>query len=125
SARRLKPHLAIAGTLGAAWAVSHYSTAARRGSVLVPSAEQKDFLAPLPLEALRLNEHSLSLLQQFGLETIGDLMALPRASLTSRLGSEPLTRLDQALGLLPEAICGLAEPSEYRVAWEFESPTEK
>jgi protein ImuB len=90
---------ASASTPGAAWALARYGAPLRDGEqgMLAP-------LAPLPVEALRLDEAAASLLRRLGLKTIGQLMAAPRASFAARAGERALERLDQALGRAPEAL---------------------
>lgn len=61
-------------------------------------------LAPLPIEALRLDAAAAALLKRLGLKTIGQLIAAPRSSFAARAGEKALLRLDQALGRAPEAL---------------------
>jgi len=61
-------------------------------------------LAPLPIEALRLEEDSAALLRRLGLKTVGQLLHAPRSSFTARAGERAMLRLDQALGRAPEAL---------------------
>lgn len=88
---------ALGPTPGAAWALARY--ARKRGKTELLSA-----LAPLSIEALRLEEASSSLMRRLGLKTIGQLAAAPRASFTARAGERAMLRLDQALGRAPEAL---------------------
>ncbi len=92
--------LALAETLGGAHALSRY---ARRSPVIVPDGEIAPALAPLPVEALRLQPAITHLLRRLGLKRIGQLYDLPRASLERRFHAKEtaeavLLRLDQALG---------------------------
>ena len=91
--------LALAPTWGAAWAL------ARFGPVRAICADP----APLPVAALRLGPGTALLLQRLGLKTIGDLAAVPRLALARRFaradpGDNPLLRLDQLTGHLPEPL---------------------
>lgn len=88
---------ALAPTPGAAWALARYGAQAKTPVV-------HDALAPLPVEALRLDEEAAALLRRLGLKTIGQLMAAPRSSFTARAGERAMLRLDQALGRSPEAL---------------------
>ena len=85
--------LAIAGTIGAAWAAAHYGEPASHAC-----GEERAMLAPLPLSALRLPTTTVAGLARVGLKHIGDIIDLPRAPLTARFGSEVLRQLDRALG---------------------------
>ena len=60
--------LAIAGTIGAAWAVAHYGEPASYAG-----GEELALLAPLPLSALRLPPATVSGLARVGLKRIGDI----------------------------------------------------
>lgn len=89
---------ALAPTPGAAWALARYG-ASTRAPVVV-----QDALAPLPVEALRLDVEAAALLRRLGLKTIGQLIDAPRSSFTARAGERAMLRLDQALGKACEAL---------------------
>jgi protein ImuB len=124
--RGYRVRLAVAETVGAAWAAAHFDSE-RAGSSSSPTENRKlqdnhyklqisnpsetnlQFRAlpegwscnlhfailSLPVEALRVSEEVTALLRQLGLETIGQLQALPRDGLAARFGNELLHRLDQ------------------------------
>ena len=58
----------------------------------------------LPVESLRISADTAALLRELGIETIGQLLALPRDGLASRFGDELLRRLDQLTGAAREVI---------------------
>lgn len=89
---------ALAPTPGAAWALARYSTRAVAGEDLAET------LAPLPIEALRLEEASASFLKRVGIKAIGPLINNARSPLAARAGERAMLRLDQALGRAPEAL---------------------
>ncbi|HEV2079810.1 MAG TPA: DUF6504 family protein [Allosphingosinicella sp.] len=111
--------IAVAGTAGAAHALARYGS---RPVVLCPSGGEAEALAPLPVSALRLDQDVLGAARRLGIETIGELTAMPRPPLARRFGKTLLHRLDQALSraaepfdpLIPEeppkASLRLAEP---------------
>lgn len=109
--------LALACSIGSAWALAHTATIS-----LVPPGDEEAALSGLSVAALRLPPEVLERLDALGLWTIGDVLRLPRESLASRFGVILPERLDQALGLLPETfICErLKEP--LRVLREWENP---
>jgi protein ImuB len=115
--------LAIADTPAAAWALARFSGEAE---AIAPAGCMREALAPLPVEALRLEAKALSLLKRFGLKAIGDLYALPRAGLARRFRGEAgfrvVERLDQALGVLPEPLDPVRPPPLYRVWVPFAEP---
>lgn len=100
--------IAIADTAGAAWGAAKYG----RGGV-VPSGGIKETLAPLPVEALRLEAPVADGLRRLGLKRVGQLYALPRAPLTARFKDHLLTRLGQALGNVAEPLTPLWPPPSY------------
>ena len=99
SEQGLEARAAVAATAGAAWAVTRF-----HGNLIVPDGEEADWLAPLPLPALRLDPAICTALASVGLRTLGAIMTAPRAPLARRFGRELLLRLDQALGRIDEAL---------------------
>lgn len=126
-------HVAVADTMGAALAAARFAVTDRRhkpGSrpappkpLIVPPGGQAALLRNLPVEALRLPGPTIETLHELGLRQIGDLQALPRGSLPSRLGPGVLERLDQALGTTPEPIVALRPSEPVEAHWSFEEPT--
>ncbi|HTM77674.1 MAG TPA: DNA polymerase Y family protein [Devosia sp.] len=88
---------AIASTIGAAWAVSHFAR-----SQIVPSDQTATVLDQLSVAALRLTPDQIAGLTQMGLKLIGQLRLRDRKALQARFGISLLQRLDQAHGLLEE-----------------------
>jgi protein ImuB len=119
--RGLTARTAIAPTAGAAWALAHYG---RARSILNPPRHGEDMirmLADLPVAALRLDQDVLTVLRRLGLKRFGDLAdittgavnrseAAARDSLHRRFrnrkspAANPLIRLDQLLGRVPEPL---------------------
>ncbi|MGF1621793.1 MAG: DNA polymerase Y family protein [Rhodomicrobiaceae bacterium] len=110
---------AMAGTAGAAWGLARCHEAS---SVIVPSGEEVQALCSLPVKALRIDPDSTVLLNRLGLKTIGQLLAIPRASLRARLGNAITCRLDQALGANGEALSPLTPEPVYAARLEFTDP---
>jgi protein ImuB len=126
----------LAGTIGTAWAISHFPrlvrpTLAVRGTcassffALVAGDRHQECLADLPLAALRLSENTVALLAQLGLERIGQFAALPRGQCADRFGAEVGLRLDQAIGLAPEVIVPFHDQPEAAASWVFDDPVER
>jgi protein ImuB len=88
---------AIAPTIGAAWAVSHFAR-----SQVLERADLEAVLDGLPVHALRLAPAQVAGLTQMGLKTIGQLRQRERKPLQARFGVSLLARLDQAYGLIEE-----------------------
>ncbi len=107
SVRGLAARLAIAPTAGAAWGLAHCGPA---GAILGAEDDAAACLAALPVAALRLDDDILLLLRRLGLKRIGDLGGIAREALARRFrtrrapAANPLIRLDQLLGLVPEPL---------------------
>ncbi|WP_237904266.1 Y-family DNA polymerase [Azospirillum brasilense] len=132
NAAGFESRLAVADTPAAAWALARFGReaptltlprCAGEGTPLQasrPSPAQRGregpakregggnrantLLSPLPVAALRLPAATVDGLAAVGLRRIGDLHALPRATLAGRFGPELLRRLDQAYGRLDEPL---------------------
>jgi protein ImuB len=104
----LATRIALAPTIGAAWALSHFS--ADHAPVRCPQEGMATALTALPIESLRLDGAAALLLRRLGLKTVGALAAVPRMSLARRfrkadtLAANPLVRLDQAMGRSEEMV---------------------
>lgn len=91
----LTARIAVAGTIGAAHALARHGGEAL---TLCPSGAEAQALRYFPLSALRIEEAIAAAAHRLGVETVGDLLAMPRAPLQRRFGKTLLTRLDHALG---------------------------
>src|SRR5690606_23964669 len=85
--------MAIAGTIGTAWAVAHYG----KTTPLIENGAEREALSDLPPAALRLEPDTVQRLQKLGLRTIGSFMSMPSSALRRRFGAEMVERLEQAL----------------------------
>ena len=108
---------AIAPTIGAAWAVSHFA----RSQVVEPEALET-VLDALPVAALRLDAFQNATLAQMGLKTIGQLRTRERKPLQARFGVSLLTRLDQAYGHLEERMTPRLPVAERYAERRFADP---
>ncbi|HEY0034019.1 MAG TPA: DNA polymerase Y family protein [Devosia sp.] len=108
---------AIAPTIGAAWAVSHFAR-----SQVVESIDLIEVLDGLPVDALRLDAAQIAGLSQMGLTTIGQLRSRPRKPLQARFGLSLLTRLDQAHGMIEERMSPRLPPAERYTERRFADP---
>ena len=93
--------IAVADTIGSAWALAHYGP---DSLIIAPSGHGADAVMDLPPDALRLPEDARDLCRRLGLDSIAALAAFPRASLTRRFGPYPVMRLEQALGQAGEML---------------------
>ena len=90
---------AVTGSIGAAWALSHFAR-----DQVIAAHQAAASLADLPVAALRLDEAQIAGLAQMGLKRVGQLYGRDRKALQARFGATLLTRLDQALGLVEEQV---------------------
>ena len=116
--------IALAPTLGAAWALSHHG---RQRIVIAHSGNVAAMLAPLGVASLRLDPDMVLLLERLGLKTVGALAAVPRLPLARRFAREavdsnPLTRLDQAMGRLEEPVAALVADPPPRIVRRLTEP---
>ena len=109
--------IAIAGTIGAAWAAAHDGQPAA-----YENGGERALLAPLPLAALRIAPATVASLARVGLKRIGDIADLPRAPLTARFGNELLRQLDRALGLEHEPLNPRLPVAPYIAEQRFHEP---
>lgn len=114
--------MGAAPTLGAAFLLARVSEKPRRAIARVEGIPAA--LAPLPLAALPFEADSLQILYGAGLRTIGEVLAIPRASLGKRIGARNLMALQRLLGEVPEAWQAWQPPEVYRRRFEFEQPVE-
>ena len=120
----LNTQLGLAETLGGAHALARY---ARCTPCIAPFGALPKTLAPLPIEALRLDLKTTSVLRRLGLKRIGQLYDLPRASLERRFHSKEATqsvlrRLDEALGTRKETRIPLLPAPDFVARLSFAEP---
>ncbi|WP_133365354.1 Y-family DNA polymerase [Qipengyuania sediminis] len=115
--RGLSIRAAIAPTAGAAWALAHHGPA---GAILRNDADMTAQLADLPIAALRLDADVLGVLKRLGIKRLSQLAGIAdaggegarngRDAVQRRFrnrrspAANPLIRLDQLLGRVPEPL---------------------
>ena len=103
--------MAIAGAIGAAWAVARFGK-----DPIVDAGRETDVLMPMPPAALRLEPVVVDRLHKLGLRTIGSFLHMPSSALRRRFGEGLPLRLRQALGREDEPILPLRPVPPY-VEW--------
>jgi protein ImuB len=100
--------------------------AARAGptGLLVPPGETREFLAGLPVGVLGMPE-LCELLPRLGIETLGQLAALPSAEAASRFGPEGKLASRLARGLEPRPLIPRPPAADLSVRQEFDPPAEQ
>jgi protein ImuB len=109
--------IAIAGTIGAAFAAAHHGAPAS-----YPSGEERKVLSSLPLAALRVAPATVAALARIGLKRVGDIVDLPRSPLTARFGEDLLRQLDRALGREHEPLNPRLPVAPYVAEQRFAEP---
>jgi len=99
NARGYDVRVAIADTIGAAWATARFGS-----NAIIESGKHIDELMKLPPEALRLEPGIIQRLHKLGLRQIKQFLSMPRQALRRRFGSVFIQRLDQAVGQEIETI---------------------
>lgn len=115
----LPARLALAPTVGCAWAVSRFGV--DRIKIVAPE-RVRDELAPLPVAGLRIDPTFVSALNEVGIERIGSLFDLPREELACRFGADLLRRLDQATGEANETINPVRTATPIEATRNFDGP---
>lgn len=93
-----------------------------RAHHIAAPGQTRQALVDLPVAALRLNDDAVAGLARLGLRKIGDMIGLPRAALTRRVGQDVMRRLDQALGLVPEPVAPARAPFNFAVRLTLPDP---
>jgi len=99
------------------------ATAPARGHTRIAApGETYKALAPLPIAALRLEDHTMAQLSRLGLRRVSDLVEQPRAGLARRFGRGLVARMDQALGALPEPVSPAPPPDRFATRLSLPDP---
>jgi protein ImuB len=90
--------------------------------IVVPSSQEAEFLAPLPLDHLSPQIETALTLQRWGLHSIGDLARLPRNEVASRLGAVGRELHQRARGLDGRPLVPRQPQPSFREGMELEWP---
>jgi protein ImuB len=118
--RRLSVRVAIADTIGSAWAAARFLTNA--GPAIIP-AGQPDAILALPVKALRHSPPLIEKHHKLGLKTIQQVQRLDRSALKARFGSDILLRMQQLTGECRELITPCRPAPLWEVRRDLESGT--
>ncbi|MDB5388708.1 MAG: polymerase, partial [Planctomycetaceae bacterium] len=114
--------VAIADTVGAAWAMAHWGVSSNNPIAVIPADQHVSTLRTLPIAGLRLSPRILETLNKLDVRNIGQLERLPRTTLPARFGKELLRRLDQAWGTAQELILPEHVHEAVHAVWNSEEP---
>jgi len=98
--------------------------AARAAAPVLLVADEKNFLAPLPLDAADPPAALAAVLAAWGLRTLGDLTALPCDEIVRRFGAAGLALWQRAAGGSPRPLHPVVPPQTFAAALEFEDEIE-
>jgi protein ImuB len=119
SAAGFAARMAVADSLGAAHALARFG---REDVVVVDVGQCRQAVVALPLACLRIDPVVVASLLGLGFETVGDLLAQPRAPLVLRFGQQLGRRLDQVVGLASEPIDPVRPMDIVEVRQSFAEP---
>jgi protein ImuB len=109
-----------AGAAGRRFAALAAANVARPGQVLIVADERaRDFLAPLPLSLLPLEEARRRELEELGVRKVGELAGLPGGAVAERLGPDGRRAWSLARGRERRRVRGRRPPEELVQALEF------
>ena len=115
---KLQVQVGIADTIGAAWAISHYAAKDQ----IAPTGETLDAVKELPIVSLRLPEKDTISLKRLGVNTIEQLLALPRKNINRRFNPNVLEQLDKTMGWQSEQIVPVGDPPHFGVRMNLPDP---
>jgi protein ImuB len=115
----LKTRIAVTDTFAGAWSLAHFHESEL---LLVPPGKVIDAIVGLPIASLNLPEAETLILEELGIDEIGQLLNIPRKELAARFDPVLLHRLDQATGRNQESLVPYHALPDLTRTIEFESP---
>ena len=112
---------AVRGAM-ASTALAARALARHRDGCVVASGEESKAIAPLPIEALDLDEPTTHAFRRAGLKTIGQAAGRKRAELTARFGARLVYTIDTALARADRPISPRRPLPDYRAERNFAEP---
>ncbi|HEX6915789.1 MAG TPA: DNA polymerase Y family protein [Chitinophagaceae bacterium] len=112
SQKGFQAKMAMADTIGAAWAMARFGNQA-----IIRSGTHIEAIKPLPPAALRIDTATAERLHKLGLQQIADLLPMQRKALRRRFGPLIIQRINQAAGTEQEFMDPVipAEPYQERL----------
>ena len=124
----LNAGLGLADTIGAAWATARFGDHGYRSrnghqtAAIIAPGQSEAALTTLPVMALRIDLDTSNTLRRLGLSTIGDLIKIPRATLSHRFDKKLLNHLDFALGRANEPLSPLRMEQNFAARMTLPEP---
>ncbi|MCB0358846.1 MAG: DNA polymerase Y family protein [Bdellovibrionales bacterium] len=116
---QIAARIAITPTQGAGWAFSRYGP---HRICRVDRESLRTALAPLPIQALRLDDVLCEELHAVGITCMQHLLAIPPRELAARFGEPLTTRIQQVLGLCAEPLHPIRTTVPIWSQFSFDSP---
>lgn len=98
--------------------------AAHSAEPVLMVTDSRTFLADLPIATLRASEVVTTILRKWGVHTLGDLSALPKAQVAERLGGEARELWARATGRTMRLLKLAKQPQTFEESIEFEHEVE-
>lgn len=114
---KLSASVAIGPNPGAAWAATFVRNRTCHAKHAVHVSQS---VSHIPCEALRLDPDTVARLYHLGIQTLGQLLNIPRDQLPARFGKLLTLRLDQLLGHTPEPLVPLELPPIISASMDFD-----
>ena len=128
--KRLREALAAAGLHASVAVSANFHTAvlkasATNGISIIPAGQEASGLASLSIGVLSLSEGEAETLAAWGIQTLGELAALPEEGLIARLGQQGKRLRNMASGALPHLFQPIEPKVPLKEYCEFEPPVEQ
>ena len=117
--------LRISVAISANFETARLKAVSTRGISVIPSREESNALATLPIDVLSLDEDHHATFVLWGIRTLGELADLPETELMTRLGPIGKSLRDLALGVHPHTFCPIEPEFTLQESFEFEHPVEQ
>jgi protein ImuB len=114
----LTVQIAIADTIGGAWALSHFAPK----DTIAPIDKTQEAIKNLPIASLRLEEKEALSLKRLGINCVDQLLHLPRKNVNRRFPPYVLEQLDKAMGWQAEQITPVSDPPYFGVRMNLPDP---
>ncbi len=98
--------------------------AAHRGEPVLVVREARDFLGPLPIEVAHPTPTQASVLHGWGVKTLGQLTALPKAEIARRLGTDGVALWERATGETTRVLRHVEPTKTFAAEWVYDPPVE-
>lgn len=114
----------LSARIGAARTPLLAGYAAQRADPVLIAGDERALLDPLPLRCARPSPAQADILAQWGVKTLGQLAALPKAEVGRRLGPEGVALWERAAGETERVLRLVEPPKTFAAEWPYAPPVE-